>query len=211
MVRDGTPEAALLPLRGVLTSSNVYDCSKPGVDYCVPEPSYASELAVRLGLSIRLRQAASEHAAYNTVNVLSCGDLELDPIRRRVARSGSAIDLRPKEVLLLGYLVRDANRPVTRTMTPEQVWRPSLDGLTNLVDVYVSALRNKIDHGFHEKLIRTNRGVGYTLTTGNTPPTGAGRPSASQDTAARDIHILRSRGQNAANPGTRRRRVAFCR
>jgi two-component system OmpR family response regulator len=80
------------------------------------EPLVASELAVRLGLSIRLRQAASDLEASSTTNVLRSGDLELDLVRRRATRLGKVIDLRPKEFLLLEYLVRHANRPVTRTM-----------------------------------------------------------------------------------------------
>jgi two-component system, OmpR family, response regulator len=135
-----------------------------GIDDCVHEPFFASELAVRLGLSIRLRQAASDLLAFNTVNVLRSGDLELDLVRRRAARLGKAIELRPKEFLLLEYLVRNVNRPVTRTMILEHVWNSSFEGLTNVVDVYISALRSKIDRDFPQKLIQTNRGIGYTFT-----------------------------------------------
>ncbi len=137
-----------------------------GVDDCVREPFFASELAVRLGLSIRLRQAAADLTASNAVNVLRSGDLELDLVRRRAARLGKTIDLRPKEFLLLEYLVRNANRPVTRTMILEHVWNSSFEGLTNVVDVYISALRSKVDRGFPQKLIQTNRGIGYTFTSG---------------------------------------------
>ncbi len=136
-----------------------------GVDDCVREPFFASELAVRLALSIRLRQAASDVAVSKKVNVLRSGDLELDLVKRRAARLGKFIDLRPKEFLLLEYLLRNANRPVTRTMILEHVWNSSFEGLTNVVDVYISALRNKVDRDFPQKMIRTNRGVGYTLTT----------------------------------------------
>ena len=135
-----------------------------GVDDCVCEPFFASELAVRLGLSIRLRQAASNLAASNTVKVLRCGDLELDLVRWRAARLGRPIDLRPKEFLLLEYLVRNVNRPVTRTMILEHVWNSSFEGLTNVVDVYISALRSKVDRDFPQKMIQTNRGIGYTFT-----------------------------------------------
>jgi two-component system OmpR family response regulator len=135
-----------------------------GVDGCVGEPFFASELAVRFGLSIRLRRAASETAASNRVNLLRSGDLELDLLRRRATRLGKAIDLRPKEFLLLEYLVRNVNRPVTRTMIMEHVWNSSFEGLTNVVDVYINALRSKVDRNFPQKLIQTNRGVGYTFT-----------------------------------------------
>jgi two-component system, OmpR family, response regulator len=92
-----------------------------GVDDCVCEPFFCSEMAVRLGLSIRLRQAASNVTATNRVDVLRSGDLELDLVRRTVARSGKAIDLRPREFQLLEYLVRHVNRPVTRTMILEHL------------------------------------------------------------------------------------------
>jgi DNA-binding response OmpR family regulator len=83
---------------------------------------------------------------------------------------GKAIDLRPKEFLLLEYLVRNANRPVTRTMILEHVWNSSFEGLTNVVDVYISALRSKVDRDFPQKLILTNRGIGYTLASGSASP-----------------------------------------
>src|SRR5580704_10908758 len=154
-----------------------------GADDCVREPFFASELAVRLGLSIRLRQAASDLAGSRMASVLRSGDLELDLVRRRVARLGRAIDLRPKEFLLLEYLVRNVNRPVTRTMILEHVWNSSFEGLTNVVDVYISALRSKVDRDFPQKLIQTNRGIGYTLISGDPPPppsTGQGiRPPQS--------------------------------
>ena len=130
-----------------------------GVDDCVRDAFSASEFAVRLGISVRLRQAAS-----NMANVLRAGDLELDLVRRTAARLGKAIDLRPKEFLLLEYLVRNVNRPVTRTMILEHVWNSSFEGLTNVVDVYISALRSKVDRDFPQKLIQTNRGIGYTFT-----------------------------------------------
>jgi two-component system, OmpR family, response regulator len=138
-----------------------------GVDDCVCDPFFASEMAVRLVLSIRLRQAASNLSATNGVDVLRSGDLELDLVRRTVARSGKPIDLRPKEFLLLEYLVRNVNRPVTRTMILEHVWNSSFEGLTNVVDVYISALRSKVDRDFPQKLIQTNRGIGYTFTCGS--------------------------------------------
>jgi DNA-binding response OmpR family regulator len=118
---------------------------------------------VRLGLSIRLRHAAFDPSASKSANLLSSSGLELDLLRRTAFRSGKPIDLRPKEFLLLEYLVRNVNRPVTRTMILEHVWNSSFEGLTNVVDVYISALRSKVDRNFPEKLIKTNRGIGYTF------------------------------------------------
>jgi two-component system OmpR family response regulator len=151
-----------------------------GVDDCVCTPFFASELVVRLGLTIRLRQAAAGLRASVTTNVLRAGDLEIDLLRRRAARLGKPIDLRPKEFLLLEYLVRNVNRPVTRTMILEHVWNSSFEGLTNVVDVYISSLRSKLDRDSPLKFIQTNRGIGYTFTCRNSlPPTShlfAGTP-----------------------------------
>jgi two-component system, OmpR family, response regulator len=132
-----------------------------GVDDCVCEPFFASEMAVRLGLTIR--QAASDLGASSATNTLRSGDLELDLVRRKATRLGKTIDLRPKEFLLLEYLVRNANRPVTRPMILEHVWNSSFEGLTNVVDVYISALRRKLDCHFLQKLIQINHGQGYTF------------------------------------------------
>jgi two-component system OmpR family response regulator len=160
------------------------DLFKAGADDCVREPFFASELAVRLSLSMRLRRAASPRPAAHTTNILRSGDLELDVIRRKAMRLGKDIDLRPKEFLLLEYLVRNTNRTVTRTMILEHVWNSSFEGLTNVVDVYISALRSKVDRDFPQKLIQTNRGIGYTLTSsGPVSPTVNGRPGREYDEA----------------------------
>jgi len=127
---------------------------------------------VRLRLSIQLHQAASSSS---TVSVLQSGDLELDLVRRRATRSGREIDLRPREFLLLEYLVRNVNRPVTRTMILEHVWNSSFEGLTNVVDVYICALRSKVDRDFPHKMIQTNRGTGYTFTCVSDFPPAPGR------------------------------------
>ncbi len=163
-LRQENQDASLFVFARYLDLEQRLSLFEAGADDCVREPFFASELAVRLALSIRLRQAASHLATPRTVNKLRSGDLELDLIRRRAARLGKDIDLRPKEFLLLEYLVRNANRPVTRTMILEHVWNSSFEGLTNVVDVYISALRSKVDRDFPQKLIQTNRGIGYTLT-----------------------------------------------
>src|SRR3984957_6979356 len=182
-LRQENADAALFVFARYLDLEQRLRLFEAGADDCVREPFFASELAVRLGLSIRLHQAASDLAATNTVSVLRSGGLELDLVRRRAARLGKAIDLRPKEFLLLEYLVRNANRPVTRTMILEHVWNSSFEGLTNVVDVYISALRSKVDRGFPRKLIQTNRGIGYTFASGDAlpPPSNGhdGRPPTS--------------------------------
>lgn len=164
-IRDEDSRVALFVLGRYLDLGQRLRLFESGVDDCVREPFFASELAVRVRLSAQLRKAASEYSA--SVHVLRSGELELDLIRRTASRSGKMINLRPKEFLLLEYLVRNVNRPLTRTMLLEAVWNSSFEGLTNVVDVYISSLRSKIDHGFSEKLIKTTRGVGYTLSCPN--------------------------------------------
>jgi two-component system, OmpR family, response regulator len=172
LLRQENPGTSIFVFARYLDLDQRLQLFEAGADDCVREPFFASELAVRLGLSIRLRQAAYDQSPSNAGMVLRSGDLELDLIRRRVIRAGKPIDLRPKEYLLLEYLVRNANRPVTRTMILEHVWNSSFEGLTNVVDVYISALRTKVDRDFPQKLIKTNRGIGYTLSSIDSLPKG---------------------------------------
>jgi DNA-binding response OmpR family regulator len=95
--------------------------------------------------------------------VLQVDDLELDRAERVVRRAGRPIDLTPREFALLEYLMLNAERCVTRALIIEHVWKFSFDPTTNIVDVYISYLRNKIDLGFQNKLIHTVRSVGYQL------------------------------------------------
>jgi two-component system, OmpR family, response regulator len=94
---------------------------------------------------------------------LAAGDLRLDLVSRRAARAGREIELRPREFALLEYLMRNAGRVVSKTMILSHVWDYSFDPQTNVVDVLVFRLREKIDKGFPTKLIHTVRGAGYVL------------------------------------------------
>src|SRR5262249_50776531 len=95
--------------------------------------------------------------------ILRIADLELDRLSQQVRRAGQRIDLTSKEYGLLEYLMSNAGRVLSRTMIIEHVWDESFDGLTNIVDVYVRHLRNKVDDPHEPRLIRTVRGVGYTI------------------------------------------------
>jgi two-component system, OmpR family, response regulator len=90
-------------------------------------------------------------------------DLRLDLLSRQVQRGAQKIDLQPREFALLEYLMRNAGKVVSKTMIIEHVWGYDFDPMTNIVDVLVSRLRNKIDRDFDKKLIHTHRGVGYAL------------------------------------------------
>ncbi len=94
---------------------------------------------------------------------LKVADLELDTLTRKAKRSGKEIELTNREYALLEYFVRNANRVLTRTVISEHIWEYNFDTGTNIVEVYVNKLRNKIDSGFDKKLIRTVRGAGYMM------------------------------------------------
>jgi two-component system OmpR family response regulator len=97
-------------------------------------------------------------------NTLRVADLEVDTVRRTVRRAGRAVELKPKEYALLEYLVRNSDRPLTKSLIIEHVWNIHFDSVSNVVEVHINALRNKIDRGFDRPLIHTLRGVGYILT-----------------------------------------------
>jgi two-component system copper resistance phosphate regulon response regulator CusR len=95
---------------------------------------------------------------------LRVSDLEIDRLTQQVKRGGKRIDLTAKEYALLEYLAANPGRVFSRTMIVEHVWDQSFEGATNIVDVYVQHLRSKVDGPFSRKLIRTVRGVGYSIT-----------------------------------------------
>lgn len=99
-------------------------------------------------------------------SVLRVGDLELDRLSQQVKKAGKRIELTSKEYALLEYLMAHAGQVLSRTMIIEHVWDQSFDGVTNIVDVYVRHLRNKVDDLSERKLIKTVRGVGYAITDG---------------------------------------------
>ncbi|MCP5473331.1 MAG: response regulator transcription factor [Rhodanobacteraceae bacterium] len=129
-----------------------------GDDYLI-KPFALSELLARV--EALLRRPRHDSPAQDTV--LKVQDLELDRLKRTVRRGERRIDLQPKEFQLLEYLMRHADQVVTRTMLLEGVWDYHFDPKTNVIDVHVSNLRNKIDRGEDQALIHTVRGVGYRL------------------------------------------------
>jgi two-component system copper resistance phosphate regulon response regulator CusR len=130
-----------------------------GADDYLTKPFAFAELLVRVKALLRRGPVSRD-------SVARVGDLELDRLSQQVKRSGKRIDLTSKEYSLLEYLVSNAGRVLSRTMIIEHVWDQSFDGITNIVDVYVRHLRSKVDDPYEQKLIRTVRGVGYTITIG---------------------------------------------
>jgi two-component system OmpR family response regulator len=127
-----------------------------GDDYLV-KPFAFSELLARVQALIRRSTGETQPTR------LVVRDLSLDLVSRRVERAGTAVELRPREFALLEYLMRNAGRVVSKTMIMEHIWNYTFDPRTNVVDVLVFRLREKVDRGFEPKLIQTVRGIGYVL------------------------------------------------
>ena len=127
-----------------------------GDDYLV-KPFAFSELLARIEALLRRGQTPA------ATTRLRVADLEMDLLTRSVTRGGRPIDLLPREFQLLECLMRNAGHVVTRTMLLETVWDYHFDPQTNVIDVHVSRLRQKIDKGFERPLLQTVRGAGYCL------------------------------------------------
>ena len=128
-----------------------------GDDYLV-KPYAFSELLARLEALLRRR---TSEATDGRETVLRYADLMMDLLARRVERGGREIDLQPREFKILEVLIRHPGQVMTRTMLLEKVWDYRFDPQTNVIDVHISRLRQKIDRGFDYPLIHTVRGAGY--------------------------------------------------
>jgi two-component system, OmpR family, response regulator len=127
-----------------------------GDDY-LTKPFAFAELLARVQALVRRATRTPEPTT------LTVGDLSLDLLSRKVTRGGATIDLRPREFALLEYLMRNAGKVISKTMILSHVWAYNFDPQTNIVDVLVSRLRDKIDKPFDTKRLHTVRGVGYVL------------------------------------------------
>jgi len=130
---------------------------RAGGDDYLTKPFAFAELLARL-------EALSRRGGTETGQMrLACADLEMDLLSRSVKRAGQPLELQPREFRLLEYLLRHAGQVVTRTMLLENVWDYHFDPQTNVIDVHISRLRQKLDRGFDRPLIHTVRGAGYCL------------------------------------------------
>lgn len=149
------PILILSALDGV--DDRIHGLKSGGDDYLV-KPFAFGELLARLDALLRRAQ----HQAVDTA--LALDDLVVDLLAHKVTRAGKPVTLQPREFKLLEYLMRHANQVVTRTMLLENVWDYHFDPQTNVIDVHISKLRQKIDAGFGKPLLRTVRNRGYMLT-----------------------------------------------
>jgi two-component system copper resistance phosphate regulon response regulator CusR len=159
VLRDIRARKASLPVLMLTAKDSVEDRVAgldAGADDYLAKPFALAEVTARLRALLR-RGAPRE-------SVLRVADLEMDTIKRLVRRAGKLIDLKPKEYALLEFLMRHSDRPLTKSLIIEHVWDIHFDSISNVVEVHINSLRNKVDRGFTPPLIHTIRGVGYVLT-----------------------------------------------
>ena len=149
-----TTPVLLLSARGAVNER--VEGLNAGADDYLPKPFVIAELVARV-------RALGRRGADNKSTVLSLGDLTLDTVKHRAQRRGRTIELTAREFRLLEYLMRSPGRICGRMSIIEKVWDYDFDPGTNLVDVYVKRLREKIDEGCEPKLLHTVRGVGYVM------------------------------------------------
>ena len=165
--RDGLSLIDALRARGIRTpvlilsarrsvDDRVKGLQAGGDDY-LTKPFAFAELLARVQALIRRSTGAAEPTR------LGFADLSMDLLTRKVTRGGQPLDLRPREFALLEYLLRNPGKVLSKTMILSHVWGYSFDPNTNVVDVLVSRLRDRIDRPFEHKLLHTVRGVGYVL------------------------------------------------
>ena len=160
LVREMRSKKSSIPVLILSAKATVDDRVKGlqiGADDYLVKPFAFAELLARIQALVRRTSKVTEPTS------LSIGDLKLDLLARTVTRGGKKIDLQARELALLEYLMRNPRRVVTKTMILDHIWDYSFDPQTNVVDVLVCRLRNKIDKEFKDKLIQTRRGMGYVL------------------------------------------------
>jgi len=156
-VRSAQPRLSIMALTGTAQAEERAAILDGGADDCLPKPFAFAELTARIRSLLRRNPIPASGR-------LQVSDLVLDGQEFRVERAGKRIELSGKEFSLLEYLMRNARQALTRAMIMENVWNMPFDPSTNLVDVYVKYVRDKVDTPeFSTRLIRTVRGVGYVL------------------------------------------------
>ncbi|MDR3456161.1 MAG: response regulator transcription factor [Verrucomicrobiae bacterium] len=152
--RKSTTPVLLLSARGEVNER--VEGLNSGADDYLPKPFELAELVARV-------RALTRRSTENKLTTLRVADLTLDTLTHKAQRGGATIELTVREYRLLEFLMRSAGRPCGRMMILEKVWDYDFDPGTNLVDVYIRRVREKIDAGFEPKLLYTVRGSGYIL------------------------------------------------
>ncbi len=155
-IRAKKPELPVIILSAQASPDERVAGLNAGADDYMAKPFVVAELSARIRALLRRGKPRETR--------LRVGDLEIDTVRRKVTRAGKGIELKPKEYALLEFLAHHCDRPVTRSHIIEHVWDIHFDSISNVVEVHINSLRNKIDKGAPSQLIHTVRGVGYMLT-----------------------------------------------
>ena len=155
-IRKKKPEVPILMLTAKDRVIDKVRGLREGADDYLTKPFASEEFLARVSALLRRKNTARS-------TTLKLADLELNQLKRTVQRDGKEITLTSREYALLEYLMVNSNQVVTRTMISEHVWNEDFDSFTNIVDVYINHLRNKIDKGAKEPLIHSVRGSGYIL------------------------------------------------
>lgn len=137
---------------------------RSGADDYLTKPFAFEELMARL--EIIVQRSTNQQSAEPVAVELTAGDLTLNLLTRKVTRANKSIELQGREFRLLEYLMRNQEKVITRTMLLEKVWDYNFDPQTNIIDVHISRLRQKVDKGFAHALIETVRGAGYRMRSG---------------------------------------------
>jgi DNA-binding response OmpR family regulator len=172
-LRDGGVTAPVLILTARDTKEDVVKGLDKGADDYMTKPFNLEELLARVRVLLR-RQTGEP------ITIIEAGPIKIDPSRKEVTRDGTPIHLTAKEYALLEYMARHAGTVLSRTQLSEHVWDMNFEPTSNVVDVYIGYLRNKVDKPFDTPLIKTVRGHGYMLDL----PAGAAKPAAAAGQAA---------------------------
>jgi DNA-binding response OmpR family regulator len=157
-LRQDGYQGPILMLTALSTTKDKVNGLDAGADDYLTKPYSFDELLARVRALLRRQSSSSTQTT-----LLRYADLELDLMARKARRRGSEIVLTAKEFSLLEYLLRNADRPLTRMQIAEHVWDVNFDSDSNVIDVYINLLRKKVDAPFDKKLIHTLVGTGYVL------------------------------------------------
>ena len=159
-IRQRDPNIPVLMLTALGEADDKIEGFNVGADDYILKPFDFRELLARVNVFLKRSHSDTEPTGGNTLRV---ADLEINIDTKAVTRSGQTVDLTPKELALLEYLVRNKGRIVSKADIAEKVWDMNFDSGTNVVEVYINFLRKKIDRDFDTKLIHTKSGMGYVL------------------------------------------------